>query len=201
MNRTRGTIRAGFTLIELLVSIAIIGLLSALLVPSIDRTLSRNNIANDVDLIRSKIEETRLLAGSTQQADGATVGYYAVVFPAGRPTHFSIIRVQDSSGTNCPISQALSEPNCLIEEVSLSKGVELINNNVGESKLVLFRSPTQQVSAASCRPGPRAFLCSAPDGLPSFVGWGLKLQFKTKTATVDLEDYTGKLRPVKYENI
>lgn len=193
--------KTGFTLIELLVSIAIMALLTTLLIPSIDRSLSRNNLANDVSLLRSKLEETRLLAASTQQEDQSTVGYYAVVLPANA-TFFSIIRAQDSSESTCPIAEAARQASvggqCLVEKIALSKGVKLSNNEVGASKLVLFRSPTQQTSAASCRPGVNGLLCSAANGAPSFSNWGVKLQFQAKTATVTLEDYTAKLT-VKYE--
>lgn len=196
----RGTKRVGFTLIEVLISIAIIAVLSALLVPSIDRSLSRNNLANDVDLLRSKIEETRLLAGSTQQADSKTTGYYALFLPGGTNTYFSILRIDDTTNT-CPLGAAVGQANsggdCVVERVSLSKNVSLQNGQGNSGKLVLFRSPTQQLSESHHKGYCNASGCYTPvDGPPLFSSWGtdVKLQFKTKAATVILEDYTGKLK-------
>ncbi|MEK9167436.1 MAG: prepilin-type N-terminal cleavage/methylation domain-containing protein, partial [Patescibacteria group bacterium] len=58
------TTKRSFTLIELLTVIAIISILIGVLVPSMSRSLSGNRLASDVEVLRAKIEETRLLAGS-----------------------------------------------------------------------------------------------------------------------------------------
>src|SRR3990167_7907097 len=87
-----GTTKRSFTLIELLIVIAIISILIGVLVPSMSRSLSGNWLSSDVEVLRAKIEETRLLAGSTQNADEqagtpelpgtARVGYYGIYLPS-----------------------------------------------------------------------------------------------------------------------
>src|SRR3990167_5446871 len=85
-----GTTKRSFTLIELLIVIAIISILIGVLVPSMSRSLSGNRLASDVEVLRAKIEEARLMAGSTQTNDEQIgkdlpntdrVCYYGILFP------------------------------------------------------------------------------------------------------------------------
>ncbi len=102
------TTKRAFTVIEMLVSIAIIGLLTTLLVPMVDRNLGKNRLANDAEMFRAKLEEVRLLSGSTQGSDESTftsgddrvkdeVGHYAMLIPkANRGSdYFAVVRLSD----------------------------------------------------------------------------------------------------------
>lgn len=187
----------GFTLVELVISIAIMGLLTALLVPNIDRSLSKNNLAIDVDLFKAKLEETRLMAGSTQQLDQGT-GFYGLYLPPGDNNYFTVVRLSSGSslafGAPCTVETAVieSQPGfsgeniCLIERISLGRGVTL--SNTGGDRLIIYKAPTQILGEAK-RAG-----SSWEAGTPDF-NWGGTLQLKTntKTATVVLESYTGKV--------
>lgn len=190
--------RKGFTLIELVISIAIIGLLIALLIPNIDRSLSRNNIVTEVDLLKAKIEETRLMAGSTQQLDNGT-GYYGIYLPAGDNSYFTIVRL--TVGTDqkfsapCTVEIAIAESQsgssegnvCLVERVALSKSI-ILRNQAGGDKLIIYKAPTQQISEAKLNG--QVWEAGTPD-----FNWGnnLQLQSPSKTATVTIESYTGKV--------
>ena len=192
--------RRGFTLIELLVTMGIIGMLVALLVPTIDRSLNRNNLAGDIDLLSSKIEETRILSGSTQQPDQG-VGYYAIYFPTGANNdYFAILRLNSGTadgtldGGPCSASLAISQAqpsfggsrDCVVERISLSRNISL--NNSGSDKLVVFKSPVQQLYQGDSAGGWHVVA-------PTFV-WAseLRLILDNKAATVNLEPYTGKLK-------
>ncbi|MCR4308310.1 MAG: type II secretion system GspH family protein [Candidatus Berkelbacteria bacterium] len=126
----------GFTLIELLVVIAIIGILIGVLVPSMSRSLSGNRLASDVEVLRAKLEETRLLAGSTQTNDENNlvdsevlgtdrVGYYGILIPGSdvikpdniynsRFPFYAIVRLSDpfafrAKSGYCSGNQALTD--------------------------------------------------------------------------------------------
>lgn len=205
----------GFTLIELLVAIVIIGLMMTVLVPNIDRSLGKNRLANDVELLRAKIQEARLLAGSTQQSDepGGTsdpvdeTGYYAVFLPGSShgTTYFALIRLSNpfdltgSQGANyCSADIAVNhadpqsavpsgERHCLLERNKLSRSVNIFANQA--DRIVAFDVPSQQV-VELVRNNNRWALAE-----PKF-NWSIQLTFSSKTATVRLEPYTGKLTVV-----
>ncbi len=145
--------KPGFTLIELIVTIAIMGLMFGLLVPLVDRSLGGNRLANDAEVFRSKLEEIRLTAGSTQNADESStsthtgtltydeVGYYAIWlhqdnYNGGNgKEHYDIVRLSyPVNGTSAQIPcrpidvqpQAWTESGpCFIERVEMSRGVDL----------------------------------------------------------------------------
>ncbi|MDO8650275.1 MAG: prepilin-type N-terminal cleavage/methylation domain-containing protein [Candidatus Berkelbacteria bacterium] len=149
-----GTTKRSFTLIELLTVIAIISILIGVLVPSMSRSLSGNRLASDVEVLRAKIEETRLLAGSTQTADEQSgveiegkdrVGYYGILIPGGSTylsdpsnQYYAIVRLSNPvtqtredpeydgycSGLNAVNDANVGSGSCLVERVNLTKGVK-----------------------------------------------------------------------------
>src|SRR3989344_493214 len=165
----------GFTLIEFLVVIAIIALLIGVLVPSASRSLSGNRLASDVEVLKAKIEETRLLAGSAQTADGQSdptitgadkVGYYGLFIPTlkylydqsypGKPDFYALIRLSyplatDADGYCSPdkaITQLLSTSgvgDCVVERINLTNGIEFDRSTLLGRRIIGFRVPTQQV--------------------------------------------------------
>ncbi len=202
--------KRGFTLIELLVSIAIIGLLLALLIPNIDRSLSKNRVANDAELFQSKLEQVRLLAASTQakdelQSNSATVtdavGYYGLYLPTSTAgdTHnyFSLVRLSYPFATGSPCTaqtveaQATSSAggDCVVERVELSQGVDL---DLTCPHIIAYRVPIQQLT--ELRKGGSA--CTTGDWQevsPTFDSWNFRLLYKDKIATVSLGAFTAKV--------
>ena len=85
--------KRGFSITELLVSIAIIGILTALIVPGVDRAMNKNHLPNDIKVMQAKFEETRTMSASRGADQGGInydeissktkkVGYYGVYFPS-----------------------------------------------------------------------------------------------------------------------
>src|SRR3989344_2234825 len=165
----------GFTLIEFLVVIAIIALLIGVLVPSASRSLSGNRLASDVEVLKAKIEETRLLAGSVQTADGQSdptitgadkVGYYGLFIPTkghlnkqdypNQPDFYAIVRLslplnQATDGYCSPdkaITQLLStsgSSDCIVERINLTNGIKFDRSTLLGQRIIAFKVPTQQV--------------------------------------------------------
>jgi prepilin-type N-terminal cleavage/methylation domain-containing protein len=209
--------KPGYTLIEALVTIAIIGMLLGLLVPLVDRSLGKNRLANDVELLRSKIEEVRLLAGSTQSADEIEeasaevtddVGYYALYIPGdSRPNNFfAIVRLSEpiklAGGSGSPpnycsaaiaADQAVSgRGHCLVDKVLLSRSVVIADTDHPD-RMVAFRVPTRQLFELERVGSDWGF---TPQPVFDWTGHELRLTFSDKTATVSLEPYTARLKVV-----
>lgn len=199
----RGTKTGGFTLIELLISISIIGILLALVIPNIDRSLSGNDLANDAEIFKSKVEETRLMASSTQQVDSGTSdadAYYGVYLPPDTTKRFyTIVRVT-KSGAICPVAEVVSASNdtslaqtCIVQRIALSRNVSF---QAVSEQLILFRVPTQQTFRATKVSG--SWTIGNPDfgaaPAPSPV-----LTYDTKRATLNIEAYTAKVT-ITYTN-
>lgn len=195
-----------FTIIELLVTIAIIGLLVALLIPNIDRSLSKNQIVNDVDLFKAKLEETRLLAGSTQQIDESSnnidpndpsadeVGYYAIVIPRDDSTYFNIVKMSHPVTNGlCTADKVINNinnniPDCIVERVNLSKNITLSNRS-NRYQFIVFRVPTQQISTLEL--GANWEVVPLVFDNPVF-----ELRYLDPaelTATINIDSYTGRV--------
>lgn len=207
--------RQGFTLIEVLITIAIIGMLLALLVPMVDRSLGKNRVATDAEIFRSKLEEVRLLSGSTQQADESSTsehtnfdetGYYAIWLhsDAYRSDHYDIVRL--SSPVNATGQDVPCKPNdvqtqawdqsgpCFVERITMSNNVKLSCKVCGpglgdrNNHFLAFRVPTRQFYDVHVVNGVWV------EDRPVFNGSVIELTFSGKTAKVSLEPYTGKVK-------
>jgi prepilin-type N-terminal cleavage/methylation domain-containing protein len=134
--------RRGFTLIELLISIAIIGLLTALLITNIDRSLDKNKLSDDIDVLRSKLEETRLMAGSIQQADSTKddkIRYYGLLFTQGNSS-YDLVKI--GTGDNCSSNNLTG---CIIENIPLSKKNNINYVRNGDKVILGYKLPQQQL--------------------------------------------------------
>ena len=193
-----------FTIIELLVTVAIIGLLVALLIPNIDRSLSKNQIVNDVDLFKAKLEETRLLAGSTQQIDESSnnidpnnpgadeVGYYAIVIPPDDSTYFNIVKMSHPVTNGLCTAEIVIDNDlnsgCIVERVNLSKNITLSNRS-NLYQFIVFRVPTQQISTLEL--GANWEVVPLVFDNPVF-----ELRYLDPaelTATINIDSYTGRV--------
>ncbi len=211
--------KPGFTLTELLVAIAIMGLMFGLLVPLLDRSLGGNRIANDAEVFRSKLEEIRLLAGSTRNEDESStsthtgtltydeVGYYAIWlhkddYNGGNGLqHYDVVRLSyPVNGTSAAIpckpndvqQQAwLMSGDCFVERIEMSKGVDL--------KCVVCESGDRNYFLAFSAPAGQFHEVSTPGvGQPfleriwNHTGPILELTFNGKKATITVDPYTAK---------
>lgn len=197
--------RRGFTLIEVLVVIAIVGVLTILLIPNINRSLSKNNLAGDAQLLSSKIETARLLAGSTQKAEGNDAfGYYGIYLPPQTGNTFQVIRVSadpNNAGAMtlpCNANDIITNKfpaKCIVETITLSQGVTM--TFAGSSyRFVLFRTPSQQAYFADDSANPGSLVIGDAPG--AVFQPGIKLQYGSKTVTMNINNTTGQVSSVTY---
>lgn len=210
--------KPGFTLTELLVAIAIMGLMFGLLVPLVDRSLGGNRIASDAEVFRSKLEEIRLLAGSTRNEDESSdsrhagavtydeVGYYAIWLHSDsyNSNHYDVVRL--SYPVNATSAQVPCKPNqaqdqawnqsgdCFVERITMSKGVQLSCKVCGDTRdsrsnhFLAFSVPAGQFFEVETNAAGTIW-----EEKPwSETGPVLELTFNGKKATITIDPYTAK---------
>ncbi len=190
-------------MIELLITISIMAFLMVLLVPNVNKSLDKNKLAEDAAVFKSKLEQTRLLAGSTQNVDETapnadttkdSTGYYALYVPADASNNwFAILRLSfpltdGECKPDIAIGQAKNsgKGSCVVEKIDLAS-TRL--TTTPDSWLIGYRVPTQKlvniVDTEAKLP-----IFTAADGTPQTI---LRLQYQDKIATVTIDDYTGRV--------
>lgn len=204
-------LRRGYTLIEVIVTISIVAMLTILLVPNINRSLVKNNIAGDADVLSSKIESARLLAGSTQQADIVDPSdtadltrpsYYGVYLPPSNSDTLQIIRVfmaQDPKYLCDPslLITGTLPSRCVVDTIKFSQGVQMANQAADPSvpyRVILFKTPSQQVYYGDNSVDSSKIAITGPSQSP----YTITLKSGTKTATININTSTGRVSGVSY---
>lgn len=152
--------RSGFTIIELLISIAIMGLLTALFVTNFDRATAGNRVSGDIEVFQAKLNQTRLLAGATENNQNQ-VSYYALYLPKSYGTYnfYRIVRITSLSpdATACPLNKVITYPlpandPCAVEQVGFSPGVQMRfppgrfpGPSSDPAVIFAFKVPTQEI--------------------------------------------------------
>ncbi len=108
----------GFTLIEILVTIAIVGLMLVVSVPTFRDYKYRNDLSRGADLIQSAIYETKNLALSPQTDKNEDTGYYVIEFISGNEGNMVSIYEAASEST-------VFEDMILVKKFDLPEGVVL----------------------------------------------------------------------------
>ncbi|HUD21138.1 MAG TPA: type II secretion system protein [Candidatus Saccharimonadales bacterium] len=187
--------RRGFTLIELLVTIAIIGMLTGLLVTNIDKSLSQNRIANDAQLFSTKVEEVRLTAASTQSSDEQSVspttkqdiGYYGIYLGVDKHSFYLLKLPSDLTGiTDSDLS---TNTNFVVQKEVLSSGVTVVGGSNHSDEVLAYRVPSQELFCLKRNSTTGKWSATTPIFSSPFF----QLAYQKKTASVKIDDYTGKV--------
>ena len=194
----------GFTLIELLITIGIISLLMTLLITNFDRLTAGNRVANDVEVLRSKLAATKLLAGSTQIIDDPgtsqvdQAGYYGLYLPETGNQYFQLrlpISLNPADAQSDPCSKESDTQFCLVEAVQFTRNVQFAGPSPSEKQIIAYATPTQQLFQLR----PPASGSAWERKLPDFSGFNFTLTYQGRSAKVMLDGYAGRVN-VEYKN-